>query len=153
MKRLIRYNNIAASIDFSDLSQLPEFVEDYGGYEIRKEGNKYSIWIDHEYYGDSRSLEDAELIVDCLNDKSGVAASRITKKKPINASTEVIDGINFDFWYDNTFDDVCDVDCMFYPNGGYYAGNIYDCSGKIIGDFTGTDSVAIGRLFPGIFGD
>lgn len=82
MKRLIKRSNISSSIDFSDLQNLPEFVENYGGYEIRKEGEKYSIWIDHEYYGDSRSLEDAELIVDCLNDDSKVAASkRINRKK------------------------------------------------------------------------
>jgi hypothetical protein len=92
MKRLIRRSNISSSIDFSDLQNLPEFVENYGGYEIRKEGEKYSIWIDHEYYGDSRSLEDAELIVDCLNDDSKVAASkRINRKKSrITASKDLI---------------------------------------------------------------
>lgn len=82
-----------------------------------------------------------------------VTASKRNRRRPIMSSVEVIDGVKFDFWYDNTFDDVCDADCRFYPNGGYYAGNIYDCSGKIIGDYTGTDSVAIERLFPGIFGD
>lgn len=66
MKRLVRRSNIASSIDFSDLSKLPKKIETYKGYDIRKEGDKYSIWIDHEFYGDARSLEDVELIVDCM---------------------------------------------------------------------------------------
>lgn len=60
--------------------------------------------------------------------------------------------MKFDFWYGNTLEDVCEADCYFYPNGGYYAGNMYDKNGKIIGDYTATDSVKIGDVFPGIFG-
>lgn len=76
MKRLIRScRSLSASIDMSDLKVLPDKVEEYGGYTIREQDGKFSIWIDHEYYGDARNLDDAELIVDCLNDDAKVEAS------------------------------------------------------------------------------
>lgn len=59
--------------------------------------------------------------------------------------------MKFDFWYNHTLKDVYKVDCYFYPNNGYYAGNMYDKNGKVIGDFTSPDSVTIEKYFPGIF--
>lgn len=59
----------------------------------------------------------------------------------------------FDFWYGDTLEDVKEADCYFYPNNGYYAGNMYNNKGEIIGDYTSCDSVKIGEVFPGIFGE
>ena len=153
MKRLIRNSSIESNINLYDLNDLPKVVEKYKGYDIRKGSGKYSVWKDHEFYGDANRLEDVKLIVDCLDDDTKVAASTKLHKRSIKSSVEVIDGVEFDLWYKNTFDDVCSADCTFYPNGGYYAGNVYDCSGKIIGDYTSKDSVTIEKLFPGIFGE
>lgn len=117
-----------------DKSQVKELCE--------KNGWRFGEYFSFEEVKESRRVRGRK-----------VTASKRNQRRPIMSSVEVIDGVKFDFWHDNTFDDVCDADCRFYPNGGYYAGNIYDCSGEIIGDYIGTDSVAIERLFPGIFGD
>ena len=60
--------------------------------------------------------------------------------------------IKFDFWHGDTEKDIAAADCFFYPNGGHYAGNIYNDKGEIIGDYTSNDSVEIEKHFPGIFG-
>lgn len=59
--------------------------------------------------------------------------------------------MKFDFWYGNTLKDVYKADCYFYPNAGHYAGNMWDKEGKMIGDYTATDSTKIEKVFPGIF--
>ena len=61
--------------------------------------------------------------------------------------------LKIDFWYGNSRKDICSADCYFYPNNGYYAGNVYDKDGKAIGDYTEKDSVKIEDEFPGIFGE
>lgn len=53
-----------------------------------------------------------------------------------------------DFWYGNTFADVADIDCFFYPNAGTYRGNMYDATGKIIGDYSTRDSMKVSAAFP-----
>ena len=58
-----------------------------------------------------------------------------------------------DFWYGDSKKDIVKVDCYFYPNDGVYRGNIYNKDNKIIGDFTGSDSLKIEKAFPGIFGN
>lgn len=58
-----------------------------------------------------------------------------------------------DFWYGNTKSDIAYADCFFYPNNGYYSGNVYDKNGKPIGDYTEKDSAIIETEFPGIFGE
>lgn len=61
--------------------------------------------------------------------------------------------MKIDYWYgDGRKNPAVYADCYFYPNDGVYRGNVYDADGKIIGDFTSTDSVEIGKCFPGIFG-
>lgn len=59
--------------------------------------------------------------------------------------------MNFDFWYGQTLDDVAFADCFFYGNEGIYRGNMYDATGRMIGDYSAHDSVLIGETFPGIF--
>ena len=61
--------------------------------------------------------------------------------------------IKFDYWYKGAHKDVACADCFFYPNNGYYAGNIYNKDGNPIGDFWSDDSVEIEKRFPGIFGE
>ncbi len=56
----------------------------------------------------------------------------------------------FDFWYGDTIEDVNGASAVFYPNEGVYRGNLYKDE-KIVGDYVATDSVAIEKLFPGIF--
>lgn len=51
--------------------------------------------------------------------------------------------INFDFWHNNTLEDVKRVDCFFSDLDCIYRGNMYDANNKIIGDYSGTDSVEI----------
>lgn len=59
--------------------------------------------------------------------------------------------MKIDMW--NKDEKIAYVDCYFYPNGGYYAGNLYSEEGKPIGDFYSKDSVEIEKRFPGVFGD
>ena len=60
--------------------------------------------------------------------------------------------MKFDFWYGHTLKDVAAADCAFYGNDGIYRGNMYDNTGRIIGDFSSRDSILIEKKFPGIFG-
>lgn len=76
MKRLVRKFDVTASIGMYDLKNLPKVVEQYGGYDIRHDDKRYSIWKEREFYGDAMNLDDAELIVDCLNDDTKVTSSR-----------------------------------------------------------------------------
>lgn len=64
-----------------------------------------------------------------------------------------MENLKIDFWFNNSVKDIAGADCFFYPNGGYYAGNVYDRNGKAIGDYTETDSTKIEKAFPGIFGE
>lgn len=76
MKRLVRKFDVTASIGMYDLKNLPKIVEEYDGYDIRFGSNRYSIWKEREFYGDAMNLDDAELIVDCLNDDTKITSSR-----------------------------------------------------------------------------
>lgn len=58
--------------------------------------------------------------------------------------------LKFDFWYGDTLKDVDGVHVVFYPNEGLYRGNVCK-AGRIIGDFTSSDSLEIEKYFPGIF--
>lgn len=60
--------------------------------------------------------------------------------------------MHIDFWYEEE-KEIAAADCFFYPNSGEYRGNIYNGSGRIIGDYTAKDSVEIEKRFPGIFGE
>lgn len=59
--------------------------------------------------------------------------------------------MKFDFWYGHTLKDVAAADCAFYGNDGIYRGNMYDATGRMIGDYSARDSVLISDTFPGIF--
>ena len=59
--------------------------------------------------------------------------------------------IKIDFWYNER--EIAFADYTFYPNEGIYRGNVYDSKGNMIGDYSSTDSVAIEKMFPGIFGN
>lgn len=61
--------------------------------------------------------------------------------------------IKFDFWYNNCRADVSGITVCFYPDICEYRGNLYDISGRCIGDFTALDSVEVEHYFPGIFAD
>ena len=59
--------------------------------------------------------------------------------------------MKIDFWNnENTLKDVMKIDCFFYPNNGYYAGNMYDKTGKMIGDYLTYNSLEIEKTFPGL---
>jgi hypothetical protein len=73
----------------------------------------------------------------------------IKKKKSVTASdTTELSGLNIDMWYGDKFEPMkygadayfSDMDCVYY-------GNIYDDNGKIIGDYSADDSVAIEKNF------
>lgn len=55
------------------------------------------------------------------------------------------------FWYDNTLVDVISATATFYHDDGKYRGNMYDCKGKIIGDYICDDSMLLQRIFPNVF--
>lgn len=59
--------------------------------------------------------------------------------------------LSIDMWGNHSQHEIVSYDCTFYPNGTYYAGNLYNASGDIIGDFIGVDSAEIEKRFPGIF--
>ena len=61
--------------------------------------------------------------------------------------------IKFDFWYNNCRADVSRITVCFYPDCCEYRGNLYDITGKCIGDFVTNDSVTLEHEFPGIFND
>ena len=48
---------------------------------------------------------------------------------------------NIDIWYQN--EKIVKADCFFYPNENVYRGNLYNENGKIVGDFSGQDSIEI----------
>jgi hypothetical protein len=60
--------------------------------------------------------------------------------------------MKFDFWYNNTIEDVEQVSCYFSDVDCIYWGNLYK-DGNAIGDYTATDSVELENQFPGIFGN
>ena len=55
-----------------------------------------------------------------------------------------------DIWYQG--EQVAAASVTFYPNNGEYRGNLYNASGRTIGDFTSKNSAEIEKRFPGIFG-
>ena len=59
--------------------------------------------------------------------------------------------MKIDIWYPG--ETIAAADCFFYPNEGIYRGNLYNAEGRIIGDYSSRDSVAIENRFPGIFGN
>lgn len=73
--------------------------------------------------------------------------------------------MKIDMWYGNSRKDIAALDVFFYANDyganymtcpfGVYRGNFYDITGKIIGDYSTTDSVELERTFPKLvnFGD
>lgn len=56
--------------------------------------------------------------------------------------------MKIDYWYKNRDKKIAKVDVFFYPNEGVYRGNIYDVTGKIIGDYSTKDSVELQERFP-----
>ena len=56
-------------------------------------------------------------------------------------------GITFDFWYGHNMKDVAGIEWSFYPNDGEYRGNMYAIDGRIIGDFSTPDDIAIEHIF------
>lgn len=58
----------------------------------------------------------------------------------------------FDFWYCDSLRDVVRATCAFYPGECVYRGNLYNRSGRIVGDYSSRDSVEVEKYFPGIFG-
>ena len=59
--------------------------------------------------------------------------------------------MKIDIWYPGEI--IAAADCFFYPNECIYRGNLYNAEGRIIGDYSSRDSVAIENRFPGIFGN
>ena len=59
--------------------------------------------------------------------------------------------MTIDYWYSNR--KAAFADCTFYPADGVYRGNIYNSSGKPIGDYSSKNSVEVEKHFPGIFGN
>ncbi len=57
--------------------------------------------------------------------------------------------MRIDLWYPG--EQIAAASCAFYPNDGEYRGNVYNASGRIIGDFTSKNSVEIEKRFHGIF--
>lgn len=55
--------------------------------------------------------------------------------------------MTIDFWYGNKLRDVARIDCFFSDIDCVYRGNLYDASGKIIGDYSAKDSAEITRKF------
>ena len=56
--------------------------------------------------------------------------------------------ITIDMWYDDEFEPKkYGADAWFNGNSATYAGNIYDETGKAIGDYTANDSIIIGKYF------
>lgn len=59
---------------------------------------------------------------------------------------QTINGVNIDFWYNNTLKELTAISCSFYPSEGIYRGNVY-INNKRVGDFSASDSVAIEKAF------
>ena len=59
--------------------------------------------------------------------------------------------MKIDIWYKG--EQVAAADCTFYPGDCEYRGNLYNASGRIIGDYSSKNSVEIEKHFPGIFGE
>lgn len=59
--------------------------------------------------------------------------------------------MKIDMWYDDKFvPGKYHADAWFHPHGSFgyaYRGNIFDDTGKIVGDYACNDSVEIGKLF------
>ena len=60
--------------------------------------------------------------------------------------------IKYDFWYNDTIEDIARINCFFNDATATYTGWIYNKDNKMIGDYTTTDSVELEKTFPGIFG-
>lgn len=58
-----------------------------------------------------------------------------------------------ELWHGESEEEIAGANCLFYPNSGVYRGNLFNEDGRMIGDFTSTDSVEIEDRFPGIFDD
>ena len=55
--------------------------------------------------------------------------------------------MNIDFWYGSCKENIAAYDCIFYPNDGYFAGNVYDKKGMAIGDYFSNSSITISNYF------
>lgn len=76
---------------------------------------------------------------------------KITRKR-ITAASSARSDLRIDMWYGDEFNkDEYGADATFYPNEGVYRGNIYDKSGKAVGDYSCSDSVAIAKELGIIF--
>lgn len=61
------------------------------------------------------------------------------RKQYVNGSDLVID-----MWHGDEFNKYdYGADATFYPNEGVYRGNIYDKTGKMVGDYSCSDSVTL----------
>ena len=54
-----------------------------------------------------------------------------------------------DIWY--KMEKPVFADCFFYPNEGIYRGNLYNKNGRMIGDYSSTNSIEIEKRFSNIF--
>ena len=80
--------------------------------------------------------------------------SRLYKKRYIKERNQRTNGSDLviDMWYGDEFNKYdYDADAAFYPNEGVYRGNIYDKTGKIVGDYSCSDSVTIAKELGVIF--
>ena len=55
--------------------------------------------------------------------------------------------MKIDLWYGNKIADVAKVDCYFSDLDCEYRGNLYDKTGKIIGDYSTKNSCEIEKRF------
>ena len=72
--------------------------------------------------------------------------SRLHKKRSIKERNQRTNGSDLviDMWYGDEFNKYdYDADATFYPNEGVYRGNIYDKTGKRVGDYSCSDSVTL----------
>lgn len=53
--------------------------------------------------------------------------------------------MKIDIWYKG--EKIAKATMTFYPNEGIYRGNLFNEAGRVIGDWSGTDSVQIEKRF------
>lgn len=53
-----------------------------------------------------------------------------------------------DIWPGNSYDDIVKIDISFSDCDCVYRGNIYNKEGKMIGDYSASDSLTLEKMFP-----
>lgn len=139
---------------YRKLKVKPEWItlEDIAEYERRfKEILGKDYRGDHEYVGASNNP-----FYDKLSDRDKRFA-KATAKRIANVVTipgEAGTSLVIDMWYGDKFEPKkYAADDSFYGNDGEYRGNIYDNTGKPIGDYRSDNSVLIEKNFLIDFGD